>query len=393
MSHFIKPHLIFWLLYFLYTWLPLGSMNENYTGFFYEACLMLPITMAATYFIIFITIDRYYLHKRRLAFWVSLIFSLVVFGLLRRFIIFTYVYPVLWPEKCNQPLFYLPKITMEAVHIHLVAGVGAMLFLLSRWREQERLSDILMKEKVAAQLELLKSQVQPHFIFNTLNNIYMLSLKGAPQTSDMIYRLSALLSYMLYDSKEETIGVEKEVDYIKNYINLERIRYGDRLDVQLNVLQNIRDVRVPPLLFLPLVENAFKHGASRAVGESWIHIDISVKGKSLILKVENSLSETKAETNGFGNGLGLDNLRKRLEILYPNNFELKTMKDECSYLAVLKIDLVESKVSEMLNDTLKSAKNQPNTEGVSAPNAAIPFPKTRRWAWNFSFKNVLFGKN
>ncbi len=393
MSRVIKPHFLFWVLYFLYAWLPLGSMNENYTGFFYEACLMLPITMAATYFTIFITIDKFYLQKKRAEFWASLAFSLIVFGLLRRFVIHTFIYPVLWPDKCTQPFFYLPKITLDAVSVHLVAGVGAMIYLLDKWREQQRLSDILMKEKVAAQLELLKSQVQPHFIFNTLNNIYMLSLKGAPQTSDMIYRLSALLSYMLYDSKEETIGVEKEVDYIKNYINLERIRYGDRLDVQLNVLQNVPAVRVPPLLFLPLVENAFKHGASRAVGESWIHIDISLKGKSLIFKVENSLSETKVDTNGFGNGLGLDNLRKRLEILYPNNFELKTMKDECSFLAVLRLDLVENKVLETSKSVEKSAKNPLDTEGVSSPDSGFSFPKTRRWGWNFSFKNVLFGKN
>jgi two-component system, LytTR family, sensor kinase len=158
----------------------------------------------------------------------------------------------------------------------------------------------------------------------------------------MIYRLSALLSYMLYDSKRALIDVEKEIDYVKNYINLEKIRYGERLDVQMSIVNNVKNVQVPPLLFLPLVENAFKHGVSNAVEDSWIHIDISLKKQVLMFKIENSLCGEKVKTNGFGNGLGLDNLRKRLEIMYPDKFELKLLKDEDSHLAVLKLNLSEN---------------------------------------------------
>ena len=338
----IGGHLLFWTVYFLYIWLPEGSSNENYGGLFIYAVCNIPIAMMATYFTIFITVERFLLQKKRVQFWLSLVASMIIFGTLRRYVNYTYMFPMLWPDKIVHSLFYFPKMVIDAVQTHLIAGVGVMIYLIGKWKEQQRLAESLMKEKVAAELELLKSQVQPHFIFNTLNNIYMLSLKNSPLTSDMIYRLSALLSYMLYDSKQDTIEMGKEVDYIKNYINLEKIRYGERLDVQLNVYKNIRNVNVPPLLFLPLVENAFKHGVSKDADESWIHIDISMKHNSLIFKVENSFSAEKTQTNGFGNGLGLDNLKKRLEILYPNAFELKILKDECSFLAVLKLDLVEN---------------------------------------------------
>jgi two-component system, LytTR family, sensor kinase len=337
----LQGHLVFWVLFFLYTWLPEASINDKNYATFLSALYNLPLVIAVTYYTINVSIDRFYLREKYGLFWLSLLCSLFVSGVIRRYVLFRFSYPMLFPDKLNEDLWFFPKMVMGAVNVHLIAGVGAMIFLLGKWMEQQHVSERLMKEKLAAQLELLKSQVQPHFIFNTLNNIYMLSLKGSPQTSDMIYRLSALLSYMLYDAKEKTIPVEKEIDYIKNYINLEKIRYGERLDVQLNVYNNVKGVQVPPLLVLPLVENAFKHGVSRSSSDSWVHIDITLKKKSLIFKIENSLSEEKVDTNGFGNGLGLQNLRQRLEILYPESFELKTMQDECSFLSVLRIDYLK----------------------------------------------------
>jgi two-component system, LytTR family, sensor kinase len=264
------------------------------------------------------------------------------------------MYPILYPERLNEPLLFLPKIMMGAVQVHLVTAVGVMIYLLGKWKKHQHLTEVLLKEKVAAELQLLKSQVQPHFIFNTLNNIYMLSLKGSAQTSDMIYRLSALLSYMIYDSKQDTIEFNKELEYIKNYIDLEKIRYGERLDIQLNVFSNTKNIRVPPLLILPLVENAFKHGVSNEVDNSWIHIDITLKKNKLTFKIENSFNEAQIVQTQFGSGLGLVNLRKRLDIFYPDGYELKIMQDESSYLVTLKLDLNAFNYSDSASD---------NTEG------------------------------
>lgn len=352
----ITWHIIFWSLFFLYTFLTEGTINDkNYTVAFYMACTYVVLGMFVTYFTLNITLGKYYFKKQHVQFVLCLLLSFILSGVARRYFLYTYIYPVLSPDKLAEPLFYIPKIIVGAVQVHLIAAVGTLIYLLGRWKEQQHFSDILVKEKVAAELQLLKSQVQPHFIFNTLNNIYMLSLKGSNQTSDMIYRLSSLLSYMLYDSKEDVISIEKEIDYIKNYINLEKIRYGERLDVQLNVYKAIKSINLPPLLFLPLVENAFKHGVSKQVNDSWVHIDISLKKGILIFKIENSCSDDVELLKEFGHGLGLDNLRKRLQIIYNTKYELKTMKEDDTYLAVLKLDLSDS----ILNLDIAPDKKEP----------------------------------
>jgi two-component system, LytTR family, sensor kinase len=344
----IATHFLFWGVYFLYVWLPEGNINDKYWEYFIQACCVVPVVMAGTYYTIYVTVERFLFSKKPLYFWLSLAASLVVFGILRRATFWGVIYPMLHPDKVGEPLLYYPKIMMGAVQVHLIASVGAMIHLIGKWKEQQHISEKLKKEKVAAELELLKSQVQPHFIFNTLNNIYMLSMKGSPQTSDMIYRLSALLSYMLYDSKQQFIDIDKEIDYIKNYIDLEKIRYGSRLDIQLNVAKSIKNINIPPLLYLPLVENAFKHGARNAVQDSWIHIDISLKKNTLTFKIENSISESEGHNMGLGGGLGLENLKRRLEIHYGTHFELKTMREDNTFLSVLKLDT-----------------KQANTEGVA----------------------------
>ncbi len=364
-------HFVFWILFFLYTWLPEATINDNnaYASFL-TACGIVPIAMAATYYTIHITFNRFFLQKKHWQFVASLAASLIVSGILRRTFLFTFIYPISFPTRLTEPLFFVPKMMIGAVQVHLIALVGTFIYLLGKWKEQQHFSDVMLKEKMAAELQLLKSQVQPHFIFNTLNNIYMLSLKGSTQASDMIYRLSALLSYMLYDSKEDFISLDKEVEYIKNYINLEKIRYGDRLDVQLNVYKNVRNINLPPLLFLPLVENAFKHGVSKQVNDSWIHIDISLNKGVLIFKIENSCSDDVEVIAGFGHGLGLDNLSKRLQIIYKDKHELKTMKEDDTYLAVLKIDFNESPngykngTLDILSDELKGSDNKVKSHNV-----------------------------
>ena len=194
----------------------------------------------------------------------------------------------------------------------------------------------MKRDKAVAQLELLKSQVHPHFIFNTLNNLYALSLHQDPRTPDLIHRLSSLLSYMLYESKDAVIPMAKEVEYVLNYVELQKIRYSDRLDVSINIFGSLDRFYVTPLILLPLVENCFKHGVSNEADRCWIRMDLSRSDDWLIVKLENSRG-----TNGHAladtGGIGLANVRRRLEILYPEQHELKTLSEDQSFLAVLKI--------------------------------------------------------
>jgi hypothetical protein len=186
------------------------------------------------------------------------------------------------------------------------------------------------QEKITAELQLLKAQVHPHFLFNTLNNIYSFSLDRSPKTPELILKLSSLLSYMLYDCKAEEVRLQKEVEVMKDYIDLEKERYGNTIEISWTVEGDVRDVFISPLLMLPFLENAFKHGASEQIEKPWMGVVISVANNILKFKIANSKNEYLSPGN---NGIGINNVKKRLEFLYPGKHELK-INDEGDFFAV-----------------------------------------------------------
>lgn len=340
----LRTNLIFWTCYFLYEWLANAAYDGEYKQHLIAAALYTPILFAATMFTIHVLIKKYYFKGQKGKFWVGLVLSMLVFGITRRALNYYIIYPPNW--RSMQAFLFAPKIIFEIVGTYLIVALNAMFYFLQAWYEQQRLTQTLQKDKIEAQLELLKSQVQPHFIFNTLNNIYSLSTQNSPKTSDLIYRLSSLLSYTLYDSRKTIIPLEQEIEYISNYIELEKIRYGERLDIAVNVLNNTKHIGISPFLLLPLIENCFKHGVSNEIDTCWIRLDILSNDGWLIIKVENSKS-SNGKCNGTRNGIGLENVKRRLEILYPDRHEFKCIEEDQTFLAVLKIKTMgyENKVS------------------------------------------------
>lgn len=333
----IAFNILFWVLYFLYEWLGNAAINCEWTRFLINASVIVPITFGATFVCIHVLVKNFFLKGKRTTFWIWFGISVLFFIALRRAFNFYYTYPTYWPgSQTTVSFFWFPKVLIEGVNIYLITGLYAMFYFMRAWYEQQRRAQSLQKDKVEAQLELLKSQVQPHFIFNTLNNIYSFSIQNNARTSEMIYRLSALLSYMLYDSKQNMIPLKKELEYVNNYIELEKIRYGDRLDISMNVFDEVDRFYITPLLLLPLVENSFKHGVCN-IGNNWIRIDISMKDDWLIVKIENSYEHKNGKTVSLNKGIGLDNVRKRLEILYHGKHEFKYMPDGGSFLTILKV--------------------------------------------------------
>lgn len=186
------------------------------------------------------------------------------------------------------------------------------------------------QEKITAELQLLKAQVHPHFLFNTLNNIYSFSLEGSPKTPGLILQLSSLLSYMLYDCRSEEVRLEKEIEVMKNYIDLEKERYGNRMEISWSVEGDIRDQFIAPLIMLPILENAFKHGISEQIEKPWLGVDISVKNNILRCKIANSKNEYVPYNN---KGIGINNVKKRLEFIYAGKHELK-ISDEGNFFVM-----------------------------------------------------------
>jgi two-component system sensor histidine kinase AlgZ len=198
------------------------------------------------------------------------------------------------------------------------------------WTIKQREWMNAQQEKMTAELQLLKAQVHPHFLFNTLNNIYSFSLLNSTKTPNLILKLSSLLSYMLYDCKAEEVRLQKEIEIMQNYIDLETERYGDKIDVSWNVEGDVKDQFISPLLMLPFLENAFKHGISEQIEKCWLSVDISVKKNTLLFKVANSKNEY---VHYSSNGIGVNNVKKRLSLIYPNSHELR-INDEGSFFVV-----------------------------------------------------------
>jgi two-component system sensor histidine kinase AlgZ len=227
------------------------------------------------------------------------------------------------------------------------AGLTSFCVIFKYWfrKQQEWLK--AEKEKVTAELQLLKAQVHPHFLFNTLNNIYSFSLENSPKTPGLILKLSSLLSYMLYDCKAEEVLLEKELEIMKNYIDLEKERYGNKIEISWSVEGDIKDKYIAPLLMLPFLENAFKHGTSEQLEKPWLNVDIAVKQNTMRCKIANSKNEFVAYSQ---NGIGIENVKKRLGFLYQGKHELK-MNDEGNFFVVsLMINLKNERTQE---DVLK----------------------------------------
>ena len=204
---------------------------------------------------------------------------------------------------------------------------------------QQQNTNKLAEEKLAAELKFLKAQVHPHFLFNTLNNLYALTLKKSAEAPEMVLELSELLNYMLYECNAERVGLKKELKLVQDYIDLEKLRYGDRLNASFNVKGEAGSIELAPLIILPFVENAFKHGVSDVLEESWVSIDLEIKQNYITLKVENSKSNLEETDDRFAykEGIGLTNVKRRLELLYPSQYQFEIHESESSYLVVLKL--------------------------------------------------------
>ncbi|WP_221393580.1 sensor histidine kinase [Dyadobacter sp. NIV53] len=328
----------FWVGYFLFEWLNTGANFDNFEWTFRSISLHLPLIMIAAYWHLLVTVRRFLMNGQMIGFWISLIGGLVVFGILRRSLNYFWFYPNYFPQALHKPFWYLPKLLAETTQLHLIVALFVTVELVKNTLQQQRLSETYRREKLAAEYRLLQSQVQPHFLFNTLNNLVSVSLHNPNQMPNLLHRLGGLLSYQLHESHQDHVPLAKEIAYLNDYISLEKIRYGDRLDIQTNFssLTNANQIKLPPMLLLTFVENAFKHGAAQTEGLCWIIMNLSIDKNRLVFSVENSVPENQVPSSS---GLGLINLRKRLDILFPGDYEIVTMPEDEQFLAVLKFNI------------------------------------------------------
>lgn len=216
-----------------------------------------------------------------------------------------------------------------------IGGIAAAIKLMKCFYEKQQTALTLEKEKVNAELQMLKAQLHPHFLFNTLNNIYSLTQDVSTNASGMIMRLSGMLRYMLYEGSKPMVPLDKELTMLHDYIKLEAMRYDNSLELSIN-LPSETNTSIAPLLLLPFVENAFKHGASKMIERPWISISVELSDNILSMKLVNGIDKSVDQTEP---GIGIANVRKRLELLYAQKHNLQISTDEEMYFVNLKIEL------------------------------------------------------
>jgi len=239
-----------------------------------------------------------------------------------------------------QTLAHIPSFFVAPFYFISIPALGYIVFIFRKLHSNELQKKEAEKQRMVAEVNLLKSQIQPHFLFNTLNNLYGLALSSSNNTADSIMRLSKIMEYMLYNSEREFVPLGLEMQYIRDYIELEKLRYGNRLQVSFDIDDHLDDIPIAPLLFFPFVENAFKHGSGRDEGDTWISVSLKNENGAIVYIVVNSIASADkvAGTNHTG-GYGLQNLQKRLNLAYSGKYKLEQSAGEDSYMSVLTLDL------------------------------------------------------
>jgi len=224
----------------------------------------------------------------------------------------------------------------------MIVGFAMGLGFMERHRDNEKQRKELEKEKLHSELAFLKNQISPHFFFNTLNNIYSLTTFDTPAAQESILKLSKLMRYLLYESEHGETLVSSEIDFMTNYIALMKLRLGPKVDLKVSFPTEFNDFSIPPLLFIPFIENAFKHGVSHREA-SFIDIQMAVKNNSIKFSTLNSLGRNTQPSDPDHSGIGLDNVKKRLTLLFPDHHHLTISQTEKEFKVDLIVELINQK--------------------------------------------------
>lgn len=339
-------HIGFWLFYLLingyvevalvnYSYFDLPFWERIYKGFSVQFMVLIPVIMV-TYFIMYYLLPKHLeakaYHRLFLEGALALVLAIIGYRLILIYILYPFVYHETYEHRSF--LAMLPRHVWTLLDILSIVAI-AVSIKLSRLRlagvEREKQ---LMQEKLESELHFLRAQTNPHFLFNTLNNIYALARKKSDLTADVVMRLSKILRFMLYECTSPSIALCEEIKVLQDYIALEQLRYNERLSVQFEEEVDEPHTPIAPLLLLPLVENAFKHGVSETRFASKVEIGLSLKQKRLNFRVLNSKAQDLEERSS---GIGLNNIQRQLELIYPGCYRLEISDQKDTFLVELEL--------------------------------------------------------
>lgn len=344
-SKFISLHLLFWVgVWFFYVYFfSYNSTDADFVTWF--STFLIPVTMVTTYFVVYFLIPKYLLQKKYLLFALYSVYTVIISTWL---ILMTIFASLLFLSNLN--IEKMPPMSRNYIFVlilvYLVVLLVSFINLLSHNFETESKNKALQNKILETQLQIknqelqyLKKQIHPHFLFNTLNTIYGLALKQSKNTTDIILKLSNLLDYILYQVNEPKVSLNKEINHLQEYIDLERIRFQDTLRIEFKSDDYDDGKLIPPMLLIPFVENAFKHG-NLINGYLSVHIDIQIKKNSLKFFIKNTVKMDAQHDHKAG--IGLENIKKRLDLIYPNTYTLDISLVEDWYLVELYIENINN---------------------------------------------------
>ena len=370
----IKRHLLFWSCYSVYFifFHAIGSGPAEISNFrnipysAWEAFHMLVPQILFAYVLIDFIVPAFILKRRYIlsVFWI--IFFLGA-AFVVAFILLNYVFAGITvyflPEKFMlskprpSPGYAMLARVVTLKGCVMASTIVGSIRLFKYWHLKEKRNLELLKEKTEAQLQLLTAQVHPQFLFNTLKNIHSKTQNESPGSARMIMELSHILRYVIDEGKHALVPLNSELKMIADYINLEKIRYDEKLDIHISMPSQTGDIYIAPLLILPFVENCFKHGTSKMLKNPWINLKMDLNGTSLFLKIMNGKKPTTNQQNRR-KGTGIGNVRKRLELLYKDRYTLEVNDHEEVFIVNLTMELIKI-------DQPATAQSQKTTSVIS----------------------------
>lgn len=224
--------------------------------------------------------------------------------------------------------------------LFLIAGGSTVIRIISDWQRHQRDRKELETQRMQSEIKFLKSQINPHFLFNTLNSLYALTLKKSDNAPEIVIKLSEMMRYMLYESNERRVPLQKEVNYIQNYLALEGLRQSGHADIRFNVEGTITNQTIAPLIFIPFLENSFKHGLNHQLSDGYVHVTMKVLENRLLMRITNSKpAVTPVPVDKSSGGIGLANVKQRLNLLYPHQYKLDIEDNDREHIVELSIAL------------------------------------------------------
>lgn len=331
-------HFIFWVVYVVF-WSFILSSGISWKRDLINTTIFLFFHVLVSYFNNYYLIE-WFLFKRRYLTYLSTLFLSITL-LLFPLSVATFQYIPLMDENA-EAIWSLSFFVYNFLFILFTVLLTTSVKLFRNWFLKEQANKVLERLNIENELKFLKAQINPHFLFNNLNNLYALTLKQSELAPDVVLKLSNILRFGLYDSQKNKVPMQDDIQFIKDYIELEKLRLGDRTEINFEVVGEVFGKMIEPFLFINFIENSFKHGANPTLGKSFIYIKYEIKETENELEffIENNKPNklNDLEKNKVG-GIGLKNVKSRLKILYPNKHTINIVDEKDNYSVTLKLKL------------------------------------------------------